>query len=86
MEGSGLLIQGKILNQFAHEYYQNALFPEKNPAEPSLHGTLSIDEWREALHACKGLPLHVEVDSKDLNDYSWNQSTIRKNITGPSST
>lgn len=58
----------KILNQFMHEYYQNALVPEKILAEPSLPGTLSIDEWREALRACKGLPLHVEVYSIDGSD------------------
>ena len=64
----------KILSQFAHEYYQNAIVPENILAEPSLPGDLSIDEWREALRACKGMPLHVEVysnDGSDKQDYPY---------------
>lgn len=62
----------KILGQFAHEYYQNAIVPEKILAEPSLPDSLNIDEWREALRACKGLPLHVEVYSADGTDAANN--------------
>ncbi|MEO6720604.1 MAG: SpvB/TcaC N-terminal domain-containing protein [Ferruginibacter sp.] len=56
----------KILKQFEHEYYQNAL--EKKLQEPLLDDNLTTDEIREALRACKGMPLHVEVYSKDGSD------------------
>ena len=55
----------KVLNQFAHEYYFNAVVPELVLADPPLPAGLSIDEWREALRACKGMALRVEVYSKD---------------------
>jgi RHS repeat-associated protein len=58
----------KILTQFAHEYYQNAAIPENILAEPALPGDVTIDEWREALRSCKGIPLHVEVYSMDGSD------------------
>ena len=58
----------KILNLFAHEYYQNTVIPENTLSEPSLPADLSIQEWREALRACKGMPLHVEVYSPDGTD------------------
>ncbi|MES2108320.1 MAG: SpvB/TcaC N-terminal domain-containing protein [Bacteroidota bacterium] len=55
----------KILNQFAHEYFQNASVPEKTVEDPPLPATLTIDEWRQALRACKGMPLRVEVYTPD---------------------
>ena len=55
----------KIFSQFAHEYYQNNEIPERELADPPLPAGLTIDEWREALRACKGIPLRVEVYSPD---------------------
>jgi RHS repeat-associated protein len=55
----------KILSQFAHEYYHNTVFAEHALPEPSLPNDYSIDECREALRACKGMPLRVEVYSPD---------------------
>ncbi|HMH20176.1 MAG TPA: SpvB/TcaC N-terminal domain-containing protein, partial [Puia sp.] len=55
----------KMFSQFAHEYYQNAAIPEKELTDPPLPPTLTVDEWREALRACKGLPLRVEIFSPD---------------------
>jgi RHS repeat-associated protein len=55
----------KILDQFAHEYYQNEIVPEKKLQEPVLPSDWTTDEWREALRACKGMPLHAEVYSLD---------------------
>jgi RHS repeat-associated protein len=65
----------KILTLFAHEYYQNVAVPENILNEPSLPGDLSIDEWREALRACKGMPLHVEVYSIDGSEKQNNPYT-----------
>jgi len=55
----------KILNQFAQEYYRNDAVPEKQPADPALPSGLTIDEWREALRACKGLTLRTETYTLD---------------------
>lgn len=65
----------KIFNQFAHEYYLNAVLPENILVEPVLPRHLSTDEWREALRACKGMPLHVEVYSMDGSDKQNNPYT-----------
>jgi len=58
----------KILNQFAHEYYSNNVVPEKELTDPRLPATLTIEEWRQALRACKGIPLRAEVYSPDGSD------------------
>lgn len=58
----------KIFTQFAHEYYSNNIIPEKELADPPLPGNSTIDEWREALRACKGLPLRTEVYCNDGSD------------------
>jgi RHS repeat-associated protein len=49
----------KVLHQFAEEYYQNP--NEHQVAEPGLPPNLTTEEWREALRACKGIPLRVEI-------------------------
>jgi RHS repeat-associated protein len=53
-----------ILNQFVHEYFQNPALENQLP-EPSLPQRLTIDEWREALRACKGMALRKEIYGKD---------------------
>jgi len=58
----------KILDQFAHEYYQNNAVPEKQPQDPPLPAGLTNDEWREALRACKGITLRTEVYTPDGSD------------------
>jgi RHS repeat-associated protein len=55
----------KILSQFAHEYYQNNLVEELTLHDPPLPADTNVTVWREALRACKGLPLRVEVYSPD---------------------
>lgn len=55
----------KILNQFAHEYSQNAIHPENLLPEPELPAGLTIDEWRQALRACKGMMLRKETYALD---------------------
>ncbi|MEO6631029.1 MAG: toxin TcdB middle/C-terminal domain-containing protein, partial [Mucilaginibacter sp.] len=55
----------KILDQFAHEYYQNSVLPEKQPIDPPLPPGLTSDEWREALRTCKGITLRREVYTPD---------------------
>lgn len=55
----------KLLVQFAHEYYNNNIVPEKELLDPPLPNNLTADEWREAARACKGLPLRVETYSLD---------------------
>ena len=58
----------KILSRFSHEYYSNNVVPEKELDDPLLPDGLTIDEWREAQRACKGLPLRTELYSKDGSD------------------
>jgi len=58
----------KIFSQFAHEYYRPPLLPEKELTDPILQDVMTVDEWREALRACKGLPLRIEVYSPDGSD------------------
>ncbi|CAN5793742.1 hypothetical protein BH11BAC3_BH11BAC3_12900 [soil metagenome] len=55
----------KILDQFKDEYYKNDDAPEKKLQEPLLDNIWTTDEMREAMRACKGMPLHVEVYSRD---------------------
>ncbi|MEO8149293.1 MAG: SpvB/TcaC N-terminal domain-containing protein [Bacteroidia bacterium] len=55
----------KIFNHFKPEYYQNTDAPEKKLTEPVLPADWTTDEMREALRACKGMTLHVEVYSLD---------------------
>jgi RHS repeat-associated protein len=55
----------KILSQFAHEYYQNNIVEELRLRDPLLPADTNVTVWREALRACKGLPLRVEVYSPD---------------------
>ncbi len=55
----------KVLDQFAHEYFKNEIVPEKDLMAPDIDVDWDADEWREALRACKGMPLHVEVYSLD---------------------
>jgi RHS repeat-associated protein len=58
----------KVLNQFAHEYYQNEIIPEQSLVEPDLPDDWTTQEWREALRACKGQPLRVEIYALDSSD------------------
>lgn len=55
----------KILDQFAHEYFNQAAIAEKKLPEPALPNDLCIDEWRQALRACKGTLLRKEVYALD---------------------
>lgn len=55
----------RILNQYAHEYHQNLSHEENLLPEPKFTETLSDNEWREALRACKGTLLRKEVYAKD---------------------
>lgn len=59
------LDQEKILNQFAHEYSQNSIHPENLLPEPELPDDLSVEEWRQALRACKSMMLRKEVYALD---------------------
>ena len=69
-----------ILNQFGNEYFphwleaqrpgENVLggFQENALPEPDLIAqNLTADEWREALRACKGMPLHQEIYELDVD-------------------
>lgn len=58
----------KVLDQFAHEYFKNEIVPEKLLDEPDLPPEWTPVEWREALRSCKGLPLRVEVYSRDRSE------------------
>ncbi|MDB5200367.1 MAG: spvB [Chitinophagaceae bacterium] len=66
----------KILNQFAHEYSQNSVHPENVLPEPELPGDLSVDEWRQALRACKSMMLRQEVYALDNSAVSDKPYTV----------
>lgn len=55
----------KILDQFAHEYFQNTAVPEKILPEPDLPVDLSVEEWRQALRACRNTVLRKEIYALD---------------------
>lgn len=58
----------RVLSQFEQEYYAPAAFPEKVLPEPDLEAEhLSANEWREALRACKGMPLRQEIYELDVD-------------------
>ncbi|RLL55049.1 toxin [Mariprofundus sp. EBB-1] len=70
----------RILNQFAHEYYQNELLTEHALSEPALPDDLTTAEWREALRAFKGQTLRSETYALDGSEkeqlpYVTSQST-----------
>lgn len=68
----------KILGQFAHEYSRNNLHPENLLPEPELPAGLSIDEWRQALRACKGTMLRKEVYALDNTPLSDKPYTVEQ--------
>jgi RHS repeat-associated protein len=71
----------RIVSQFEQEYfprsfagvapppgYAPATFPENDLREPDLEvERLSANEWREALRACKGMPLRREIYELDVD-------------------
>ena len=71
--------RSRILGLYAQEYLPArcaAQFAAAGYAEPALPhpvvdpgwgGELSADEWREAMRACKGMPLRQEVYELDFN-------------------
>jgi RHS repeat-associated protein len=61
-----------ILSHYQQEYFKPpAGFSENDLPEPKLQqSNLSADEWREAMRACKGLPLRQEVYELDVDALS----------------
>ncbi len=78
----------KILHQCKSEYFKNGLFNEYDLPEPFIADDLTAEELREALRACKGLPLRSEVYANDnsprsKNPYSATQSTFEIRLIQP---
>ncbi|MGV9867047.1 SpvB/TcaC N-terminal domain-containing protein [Rhodococcus koreensis] len=77
---TGALLEGeRILHQFEREYFPSwfedlqpgkqvlGTFSERALPDPDLDAlSLTADEHREALRACKGVPLHQEVYELDI--------------------
>ncbi len=75
------LDRDRILSHFKHEYFPNwfeelrpgetnalGKFKENDLREPDLNAQdLTTEEWREALRACKGMPLRQEVYELDVD-------------------
>lgn len=86
---TGAFLKNKrILHQCASEYFNNELFNEYELPEPFITDDLTADELREALRACKGLPLRSEVYANDnspvsKNPYSASQSTFEIRLVQP---
>ncbi len=58
----------RILSQYRQEYFKLAGFTENELPEPDLDSQqLNSNEWREAMRACKGLPLRQEVYELDVD-------------------
>ncbi len=55
----------RALHLYEHEYYTNPVLPEQPLPEPQAAATLNDEEWREALRACRGMPLRTEVFACD---------------------
>jgi RHS repeat-associated protein len=67
----------RVLHQCKSEYFQNTSFVEYEMPEPILPEGLTVEEWREALRACKGLPLRSEIYAEDetaLSPYPFSAS------------
>ena len=65
------LSRERILNQFEQEYFRpnGGDFQENEFPEPDLDtAKLSADEYREALRACKGMPLRTETYELRVDD------------------
>ncbi|HEU5134851.1 MAG TPA: SpvB/TcaC N-terminal domain-containing protein [Steroidobacteraceae bacterium] len=65
--------RARVLSHFASEYFPARYrmvgdFQERELPEPVLDAGLHIDEWREALRACKGMVLRQEVYELDINE------------------
>ena len=81
-----------ILTQFEHEYFPNWFeaqdpsrtnvlgdFRENSLPQPDLAAQdLSADEWRQALRACKGMPLRQEIYELDAKALEHVQQKIVK--------
>ncbi|SFE35143.1 SpvB/TcaC N-terminal domain-containing protein [Nitrosomonas sp. Nm166] len=58
----------RILSQFQQEYFRSGRFTENVLPEPDLAvQNLSVEEWREALRACKGMMLRQEIFELDVD-------------------
>jgi RHS repeat-associated protein len=57
--------ENRILDQFAHEYFQNPDFSEYHLPATILPAGMTAIEMREALRACKGMVLRQEVYGLD---------------------
>ncbi len=75
----------RILSHFAHEYFPhwlndrhpdfNFAFLENQLPQPDLEAeNLSVEEWREALRACKGMMLRQEVVELDIDTLERTQN------------
>ncbi|HET6255333.1 MAG TPA: SpvB/TcaC N-terminal domain-containing protein [Puia sp.] len=58
---------GRILHQFASEYFQNPAFTEYNLPEPELPTNMTAEEVIEAVRACKGMTIRQEVYALDAS-------------------
>jgi len=62
------LSRERILSQFQEEYFRSGRFNENTLPEPDLAAqNLSVEEWREALRACKGMMLRQEIFELDVD-------------------
>ena len=65
----------RVLSQYQQEYFKvTGDFSENKLPEPDLQqSNLTADEWREAMRACKGLPLRQEVYELDVDALENNE-------------
>lgn len=75
---NGAFINGrKMLHQLKDEYFENSFFTEYQIPEINILDDLNAAGHREAMRACKGLPLRSEVyamDDSEKNIYPYSAS------------
>ncbi|HTR28754.1 MAG TPA: SpvB/TcaC N-terminal domain-containing protein, partial [Puia sp.] len=72
------LDQQRIIDQFAHEYAQNTICPENLLPQPVLSDGLSVNEYRQALRACKSRVLRKEIYALDNSPKSDTPYTVEQ--------
>jgi len=86
---TGAFLEGrKMLDQYAHEYYQNAVVSEHELPDPTPPVAVNAEEFQEALRAFKGMALRTETYADDGSDkalipYSTSRATYQIRMVQP---
>ncbi|MCD9186654.1 MAG: hypothetical protein LUM44_09480 [Pyrinomonadaceae bacterium] len=78
--------RAKILNHFSEEYWNEFSLPDARLVaapglDPALTENLSVEEWREALRACKNMNLRTEIFAHDAPLFGATPAEIEREST-----